>query len=264
MGSMKDVSVECGADLSDLIARVRLASKRDDGGAVTAAQFLRVGESLYMVTAIAASRGAVNGETVLTLVRMAGEDGPPVAMLSSRSPAPCSVARATDAEVIAAAATAATGIAPVHLNPPAPRPVRAAAAGLRPVDFDAACTAPVAGRCGTRGQRVMLEEIETVSVLAPSEAAPEWAAAVDATVEPAPVEPVTETEAPRTASEFLAAHGIDATDLTLVWEATVPAPAEPATETEPAAPVTDPATETETEVPATEPAPAKGKRSRKG
>ncbi|NCA17954.1 MAG: hypothetical protein EBS90_13085 [Betaproteobacteria bacterium] len=65
---------------------------------------------------------------------------------------------------------------------------------------------------------------------------------------------MTETEpAPRTASEFLAAHGIDATDLTLVWEATVPAPAEPATETEPAAPVT----ETETPAP-------KGKRSRKG
>lgn len=254
---MKDVSVECGADLSEIIGKVRLASKRDDSGAVTACQYLRVGGSLYLVTAVAATRGAVNGETVLTMVRVAGEDGPPVALLSSRSPAPLPLARATDAEVIAAAAaaTAAAGAMPVHLNPPAPRPVRAAAAGsLRPVEF-AECAAPVAGRCGTRGQRVMLEEIETVSVLAPSEAAVEWEAAIDATV-PAPVEPVTETEpAPRTASEFLAAHGIEGTDLTLVWEATVPAPVEPTAEL---------LTETETEVPATEPAPVKGKRSRKG
>jgi len=252
MGSMKDVSVACGSDLSDLISRVRLAAKRDDDGNVTAAQFLRLDASLYLVTGIAASRGAVNGETVLTLTRLAGEDGPPVAMLSSRSPAPCAISRATDAEVIAAAASAAAGIAPVHLNPPAPRPTRTAAAALRPVEFGAECAPPVAGRCGTRGQRFEpLETLETVSVLGATEAAPEWAAAVDATVEPAPV---TETEpAPRTASEFLAAHGIDATDLTLVWEATVPAPAEPATETEPAAPVT----ETETPAP-------KGKRSRKG
>ncbi|NBP16824.1 hypothetical protein EBU95_20960, partial [bacterium] len=73
MGSMKDVSVECGADLSDLISRVRLAAKRDDDGNVTAAQFLRVGGSIYLVTAIAASRGAVNGETAVTMVRLAGE-----------------------------------------------------------------------------------------------------------------------------------------------------------------------------------------------
>jgi len=247
MGSMKDVSVACGSDLSDLISRVRLAAKRDDDGNVTAAQFLRLDASLYLVTGIAASRGAVNGETVLTLTRLAGEDGPPVAMLSSRSPAPCAISRATDAEVIAAAASAAAGIAPVHLNPPAPRPTRTAAAALRPVEFGAECAPPVAGRCGTRGQRFEpLETLETVSVLGATEAAPEWAAAVDATVEPAPV---TETEpAPRTASEFLAAHGIEGTDLTLVWEATVPAPV----------PVTEPATETE---PA---APAKGKRSRKG
>jgi hypothetical protein len=253
MGSMKDVSVECGADLSDLISRVRLASKRGEDGAVQAAQFLRVGESLYMVTAVAASRGAVNGETVLTMVRVAGEDGPPVAMLSSRSPAPCAISRATDAEVIAAAASAAAGIAPVHLNPPAPRPTRTAAATLRPVEFGAECAAPVAGRCGTRGQRFEpTEELETVSVLGATEGAPEWEAAVDATV---PAEPATET--PRTASEFLAAHGFDATDLTLVWEATVPAPAEPATEAE-IAPV-EPTAEVLTEA-----APAKGKRSRKG
>jgi hypothetical protein len=254
MGITKDVSVNVGGDLADLIARVRLAAKRDDDGAVQAAQFLRVGESLYMVTGITATRGAVNGETVLTLTRLAGEDGPPVALISSRSPAPCSVARATDAEVIAAASAASAGIAPVHLNPPAPRPVRAAAAALRPVDFDAPCAAPVTGRCGTRGQRFEpLDTLETVSVLGATEAAPEWAAAVDATVEPAPVEPVTETEAPRTASEFLAAHGIEGTDLTLVWEATAPVPVtDPATETEPA-----PVTETETPAP-------KGKRSRKG
>jgi hypothetical protein len=141
MGITKDVSVNVGGDLADLIARVRLAAKRDDDGAVQAAQFLRVGESLYMVTGITATRGAVNGETVLTLTRLAGEDGPPVALISSRSPAPCSVARATDAEVIAAASAASAGIAPVHLNPPAPRPVRAAAAALRPVDFDAPCAA---------------------------------------------------------------------------------------------------------------------------
>jgi len=251
MGITKDVSVGMGADLSDLVSRVRLACKRDDAGNVTAAQFLRLADSLYMVTAVAASRGAVNGETVLTMVRLAGEDGPPVAMLSSRSPAPCAISRATDAEVIAAAASAAAGIAPVHLNPPAPRPVRAAAAGLRPVEFDGECAAPLTGKCGTRGQRVTLETLETVSVLAPSEAAVEWEAAVDATVEPAA--PV--TEAPRTASEFLAAHGIDAEPV-LVWEATVPV-------TEPA-PV-EPTAEllTETEAPATEPAP-KGKRSRKG
>ncbi|NBT47494.1 MAG: hypothetical protein EBT07_06685, partial [Actinobacteria bacterium] len=91
MGSMKDVSVACGSDLSDLISRVRLAAKRDDDGNVTAAQFLRLDASLYLVTGIAASRGAVNGETVLTLTRLAGEDGPPVAMLSSRSPAPCAI-----------------------------------------------------------------------------------------------------------------------------------------------------------------------------
>jgi len=254
MGITKDVSVGMGADLSDLVSRVRLACKRDDAGNVTAAQFLRLADSLYLVTAIAASRGAVNGETVLTMVRLAGEDGPPVALISSRSPAPCSVARATDAEVIAAAAAAATGVEAVHLNPPAPRPTRAAAAALRPVDFDAECGPPVTGRCGTRGQRFEpTEELETVSVLGATEAAVEWAAAVDATVEPAA--PVTETEAPRTASEFLAAHGIDAEPV-LVWEATVPV-------TEPA-PV-EPTAEllTETEAPATEPAP-KGKRSRKG
>ena len=168
---------------------------------------------------------------------------------------PCAVARATDAEVIAAAASAAAGIAPVHLNPPAPRPVRAAAATLRPVEFDGECGPPVTGRCGTRGQRFEpTEELETVSVLSPSEAAPEWEEAVDATVEPV-------TEAPRTASEFLAAHGIEGTDLTLVWEATVPAPVDPATETEPVEPTAE--VLTETEAPATEPAP-KGKRSRKG
>jgi len=83
MGITKDVSVGMGADLSDLVSRVRLACKRDDAGNVTAAQFLRLADSLYMVTAVAASRGAVNGETVLTMVRLAGEDGPPVAMLSS-------------------------------------------------------------------------------------------------------------------------------------------------------------------------------------
>jgi len=259
MGITKDVSVNTGADLSDLIARVRLASRRDDGGAVTAAQFLRLDASLYLVTGIAASRGAVNGETLLTLVRVAGEDGPLVALLSSRSPAPCSVARATDAEVIAAASAAMAGAMPVHLNPPAPRPTRTAAAALRPVDFDAECTAPVTGRCGTRGQRFEpTEELETVSVLGATEAAVEWAAAVDATVEPV-------TEAPRTASEFLAAHGIDAEPV-LVWEATVPVtepvPAEPTAEllTE-AAPVTEAPV---TEAPATEPAPVKGKRSRKG
>jgi hypothetical protein len=246
---MKDVSVNVGGDLSDLIARVRLAAKRDDDGGVTAAQFLRVGGSLYMVTGIAASRGAVNGETLLTLVRIAGEDGPPVALISSRSPAPCSVARATEREVIEAASAATAGAMPVHLNPPAPRPVRAAAA-LRPVDFDGECAAPLTGKCGTRGQRVY-EELETVSVLGATEAAPEWEAAVDATVEPAP----------RTASEFLAAHGIDAEPV-LVWEATV----EPATEPAPvpAEPTAELLTETEPVEPVTEPAPAKGKRSRKG
>jgi len=246
MGITKDVSVECGADLSDLVSRVRLAAKRDDSGAVTAAQYLRVGESLYMVTGIAASRGAVNGETLLTLTRLAGEDGPPVALLSSRSPAPCAVARATEREVIEAASAATAGAMPVHLNPPAPRPVRAAAATLRPVEFDGECAAPVAGRCGTRGQRFEpTEELETVSVLAPSEAAVEWEAAVDATVEPAP----------RTASEFLAAHGIEGTPV-LVWEATVPV-----TEPAPVEPTAELLTETE---PVTEPAPVKGKRSRKG
>ena len=234
MGITKDVSVSLGGDLSDLIARVRLAAKRDDDGGVTAAQFLRVGESLYMVTGITATRGAVNGETVLTMVRVAGEDGPPVALLSSRSPAPCAVARATDAEVIAAASAASAGIAPVHLNPLAPRPTRTAAAALRPVDFDAECAAPVTGRCGTRGQRFEpTEELETVSVLAPSEAAVEWEAAVDATV--------TETETP---AEVMEASAEVATD----------------------EPVTEPTAEvlTETETPATEPAPVKGKRSRKG
>jgi hypothetical protein len=228
MGITKDVSVNVGGDLAEIIGKVRLAAKRDDAGNVTAAQFLRLADSLYMVTGIAASRGAVNGETVLTLTRLAGEDGPPVAMLSSRSPAPCSVARATDAEVIAAASMAAQGIAPVHLNPPAPRPVRAAAAALRPVEFDAECAAPVTGRCGTRGQRVTLETLETVSVLAPSEAAVEWEAAVDATA--------TETETP---AEVMEASAEVATD-------------EPVTE-----PTAEVLTETETPAP-------KGKRSRKG
>ena len=195
---MKEVSVERGADLTEIVGRVRLASKRDDGGAVTAAQFLRLsddgGESaLFMVVNIVATRGAVSGETVLTLARLCGDGFPPVAMLSSRSPAPCGVARATDAEVVAAVRMLA-GDGGVHLNPPAPRPARADKTGLRPVEFD--CAPPVAGKCGTRGQRFEpLETVETVSVLTADAGAPEWASAVDATpsAEPAATdEPATE------------------------------------------------------------------------
>jgi hypothetical protein len=233
MANMKDMSVERGADLCEIVGKVRLGAKRADDGAVQAAQFLRLsddgGESaLFMVVNIVATRGAVSGETVLTLARIVGDGFSPVAMLSSRSPAPCNVARATDAEVIAAIALA-TGGSAVHLNPPAVRPTRAVAReGLRPVEFD--CAPPVAGKCGTRGQRFVAEELETVAVLTASEGAGEWASAVDATpsAEPAATEPVMEAS-PEVASDE-------------------PAPSEPA------------ATETE---PSAEPAPVKGKR-RKG
>lgn len=250
MANMKDMSVSKGSDLTDIIGRVRLALKRDDSGNVTAAQFLRLSaetgaEGYYLVTGCEATRGAVNGSTTLALALCAGHGFPPVALLNSREPAPCNVARATDAEVIAAIAVA-TGGSAVHLNPPTPRPTRAVAReGLRPVEFDAECAPVMAGRCGTRGQRFIAEELETVAVLSPSEGATEWASAVDATVTD---EPATEPDAPsaEVASE--------------------PAPsAEPVTETEPAA--TEPSAEvltvTETEPAPSEPAPAKGKR-RKG
>ena len=230
MAKMKDMGVARGENLTDLIARVRLASKRDDGGAVQAAQYIRLSyessESLYLVVAVAASRGAVSGETVLTLARVVGDGFPPVAMLSSRSPAPCGVARATDAEVIAQV-RALAGDGGVHLNPPAVRPTRADRTGLRPVEFD--CAPPVAGKCGTRGQRYEpAETLETVSVLTAEAGAPEWASAVEV------------------ASEVLATEP--------------DAPSEPAPVMEPSAEVAtdEPATE-----PSAEPAPVKGKR-RKG
>jgi hypothetical protein len=208
-----------------------LALKRDDGGAVQAAQFLHLsddsGEGFYLVTGCEATRGAVNGSTTLALALCAGHGFPPVALLNSREPAPCNVARATDAEVIAAIAVA-TGGSAVHLNPPTPRPARATREGLRPVEFD--CAPPVAGRCGTRGQRFEPESLETVSILSPSEGSAEWASAVDTEV----LSVVTDEPAP-------------SAEVAPVMEAASdePAPSEPA-------PVTD------------EPAPAKGKRSRKG
>jgi hypothetical protein len=231
MAAMKGFSVSRGSDLTDLIGRVRLALKRDDGGAVQAAQFLHLsddsGEGFYLVTGCEATRGAVNGSTTLALALCAGHGFPPVALLNSREPAPCNVARATDAEVIAAIAVA-TGGSAVHLNPPTPRPARATREGLRPVEFD--CAPPVAGRCGTRGQRFEPESLETVSILSPSEGSAEWASAVDTEV----LSVVTDEPAP-------------SAEVAPVMEAASdePAPSEPA-------PVTD------------EPAPAKGKRSRKG
>ena len=231
MANMKDMGVARGENLTDLIGRVRLAAKRDDDGAVQAAQFLRLTDddgasALFMVVAITATRGAVSGETVLTLARLCGDGFPPVAMLSSRSPAPCGVARATDAEVIAQV-RALAGDGGVHLNPPAVRPTRADRTGLRPVEFD--CAPPVAGKCGTRGQRYEpAETLETVSVLTAEAGAPEWASAVEV------------------ASEVLATEP--------------DAPSEPAPVMEPSAEVAtdEPATE-----PSAEPAPVKGKR-RKG
>lgn len=237
MASMKEVSVERGESLCDLVAKVRLASKRAEDGAVQAAQFLRLSddsgaEALYMVVGITATRGAVNGETTLTLARVVGDGFPPVALISSRSPAPCGVARATEGEVVGAirlrALLSSDG---VHLDPPAPRPARATRDGLRPVEF-AEC-APVTGRCapmGTRGQRYeATEELETVSILTADAGAGEWERAVDAEVL------ATEPDAP----------------------SAEPAATEPVTET----PATEPAA-TETE-PSAEPAPVKGKR-RKG
>jgi hypothetical protein len=103
---------------------------------------------------------------------------------------------------------------------------------LRPVEFD--CAPPVAGKCGTRGQRFEPESLETVSILSPSEGAGEWERAVEVasevltvTDEPAATEPVMEAS-PEVASD------------------------EPA-------PATDEPAATETETPA-----PKGKRSRKG
>lgn len=239
MANMKEVSVSKGENLTDLIAKVRLGAKRDESGNVTAAQFLRLSaetgaEGYYLVTGCEATRGAVNGSTTLALALCAGNGFPPVALLNSREPAPCNVARATDAEVIAAIALA-TGGSAVHLNPPTPRPARATRDGLRPVEFD--CAPPVAGRCGTRGQRFIAEELETVAVLTATEGSAEWASAVDATVtdEPAATEP----------------------DAPSAEVATEPAPSEPAA-TEPA-----PATETEPAATETE-TPAPRKRSRKG
>jgi hypothetical protein len=235
---MKGFSVSRGSDLTEIVGRVRLALKRDDGGSVTAAQFLHLSddsgaEGFYLVTGCEATRGAVNGSTTLALALCAGDGFPPVALLNSREPAPCNVARATDAEVIAAIALA-TGGSAVHLNPPTPRPTRADKTGLRPVEFD--CAPPVAGKCGTRGQRFEPESLETVSILSPSEGSAEWASAVEVasevltvTDEPAATEPVMEAS-PEVASD------------------------EPAPVMEPAA--------TETE-PSAEPAPVKGKR-RKG
>ena len=234
MANMKDLSVVKGADLCDIISKVRLAAKRADDGAVTAAQFLRLtdeggGDAIYLVVAVAASRGAVSGETVLTLARVVGDGFPPVALISSRSPAPCAVARASEGEVVAAI-RALAGDGGVHLNPPAPRPARADKTGLRPVEFDAECAPVMAGKCGTRGQRFEPESLETVSILSPSEGSAEWASAVDAEV----LSVVTDEPAP-------------SAEVAPVMEAASdePAPSEPA-------PVTD------------EPAPAKGKRSRKG
>ena len=234
MATMKGLSVSRGSDLTDLIGRVRLALKRDDSGAVTAAQFLHLsddsgGEGFYLVTGCEATRGAVNGSTTLALALCAGHGFPPVALLNSREPAPCNVARATDGEVIAAIALA-TGGSAVHLNPPAPRPTRAVAReGLRPVEFD--CAPVMTGRCGTRGQRFEPESLETVSILTATEAAPEWASAVDAEV----LSVVTDEPAP-------------SAEVAPVMEAASDEPAPAATETEPSA----------------EPAPARGKRSRKG
>lgn len=232
MASMKDMSVSKGSDLTDIIGRVRLACKRDDSGAVTAAQYVRLSDesasALYLVVNITATRGAVSGETVLTLARLTGEGFPPVALISSRSPAPCNVARATDAEVVSAVrALAGEG---VHLNPVAPRPARADRGALRPVEFDAECAPAVAGKCGTRGQRYEpLETVETVSILTADAGAGEWERAVEVASEVLATEPVTE----------------------------------PVTETPATEPSAEVLTVTETEPAPSEPAPAKGKR-RKG